>query len=64
MSFKTGKSNVMGSPCSQCELLLDAIPWSVILSVHSVMLQSHLSCVMKSGTEAQRLRGAEAQRQG
>lgn len=67
--FKKGKSNavtvvVVGSPCSECELLLNVIPWSVILSVHYVVLQAHLSRAMQCGAEEQRCRGSEAQRQG
>lgn len=65
MSFKRVKSNsvrvvLVGSPCSRCELLFDAIPRSVVLLVRYVMLQAHLSCVMKCGSEAQRCRGTKA----
>lgn len=56
-SFQKRKINVvsvvvMASPCSWCELLLDAIPWSVIPLVSSVMFQACLSHAMKCGTEA------------
>lgn len=49
---------VTGSPCGRCELLLDAIPPSVILPAHDGMLQAYLS--WKCGTEALRGDGGRA----